>query len=91
MISTPRLDKYLAFSKKELESLDIDCDIYYKEKKTNTTVDSRYFRFNLKYLFGPENTEISISGPVGNKHIHTNTCTHTHTQNENLGLAYSDL
>lgn len=44
-------DDYLNTSKKELESLNINFDIYFKDKKIDTTVVSRYFRFNLKYLF----------------------------------------
>ncbi|MBQ9520753.1 MAG: nucleotidyl transferase AbiEii/AbiGii toxin family protein [Acholeplasmatales bacterium] len=44
-------DNYLLVSKKEIDSLNIECDIYNKEKKVDTTVQSRFFRFNLKSLF----------------------------------------
>lgn len=44
-------DNYLLVSKKEIDSLNIECDIYNKEKKVDTTVLSRFFRFNLKSLF----------------------------------------
>ena len=44
-------DNYLLASKREIDSLNIECDIYNKEKKVDTTVQSRFFRFNLKSLF----------------------------------------
>ena len=44
-------DGCLLFAKRELESFGIDCDIYNKDKNIDTTVDTRYFRFNLKSLF----------------------------------------
>ena len=45
------IDNYLLVSKRELDSLNIECDIYNKEKKVDTSVQSRFFRFNLKSLF----------------------------------------
>ena len=44
-------DYYLNYSKKELDSLMIDCEIYSKEKNVSTSVISRYFKFNMKQLF----------------------------------------
>jgi len=52
-------DDYILYAKKELESMNIECDIYKKEKKVNTTVLSRYFRFNLKKLFDVTYNEYS--------------------------------
>lgn len=49
--SSISLNDYLIYAKKELDSMKIECDIYSKEKKINTSVESSYFRFNLKYLF----------------------------------------
>ena len=43
-------DYYLSFVKKEFDSMDINCDIYSKQKNVDTTVGSRYIRFNLKEL-----------------------------------------
>ncbi len=43
-------DYYLSFVKKEFDSMDINCDIYSKQKNLDTTVESRYIRFNLKEL-----------------------------------------
>lgn len=43
-------DYYLSFVKKEFDSMDINCDIYSKQKNVDTTVESRYIRFNLKEL-----------------------------------------
>ena len=45
-------DGCLLFAKRELESHNIACEIYNKEKNIDTTVDTRYFRFNLKNIFG---------------------------------------
>lgn len=44
-------DSYLKYSKRELSSIMIDCEIYSKEKNTTTSVVSRYFKFNMKNLF----------------------------------------
>ena len=41
----------LLFAKRELESLGINCCIRNKDKSFLTTVDTRYFEFNLKSLF----------------------------------------
>lgn len=43
-------DYYLSFVKKEFDSMDINCDIYSKQKNVDTTVESRYIRFSLKEL-----------------------------------------
>ena len=45
-------DGCLLFAKRELESHNIACEIYNKEKNIDPTVDTRYFRFNLKNIFG---------------------------------------
>ncbi|MCQ2743052.1 MAG: nucleotidyl transferase AbiEii/AbiGii toxin family protein [Bacilli bacterium] len=43
-------DEYLSFAEVELNSFGIECDVAAKEKKVETTVESRYFKFNLKRL-----------------------------------------
>ncbi len=55
------LDGFLEFVKKELNSLDIEFELYRKEKNVCTTVDSVYFKFNLKYLFGISYKEMENS------------------------------
>ncbi|MBQ7276508.1 MAG: nucleotidyl transferase AbiEii/AbiGii toxin family protein [Bacilli bacterium] len=44
-------DKYISLAKIELDSLLIDYNIYNKDKNVDSTVLSRYFRFNMKHLF----------------------------------------
>lgn len=43
--------EYIKKAQNELASLGIASELYYKEKKTETSVDSCYLKFNLKELF----------------------------------------
>ena len=49
--STFDLMSYLVYAKRELDGVGIDSEIYGKEKNVETSVDSKYFKFNLKSLF----------------------------------------
>ena len=45
------LDNYMIYAKRELDGIGIESEIYNKKKTTETSVDSQYFKFNLKNLF----------------------------------------